>query len=79
MPPAPDPDIFGGPLWAERANALALELERERMDEQRNKKAWVKKGNHYLFIKAVETVRLPTCVVIDGAVGLPIPVLMRIP
>ena len=29
------------------------------MDEQRKKKAWVKKGNPYLFIKAAEIMRLP--------------------
>ena len=46
--------------FAEKVRAWALELERERMDEQRKKKAWVKKGNPYLFIKAVEIVRLPT-------------------
>ena len=34
LPPAPDLDIFGGPLWAEKANA-SLELGRERMDERR--------------------------------------------
>ena len=37
-----------------------LELERARMDGQGKKKAWVKKRNPYPFIKAVETVRLPT-------------------
>ena len=51
------------------------------------KKAWVRKRGPYLFIKAAGTVRLPTCLVklpcspsamIDGAVGLPAPVLMRI-
>ena len=39
----------------------ALELESARMDERRRKKAWVKKGNPYLFIKAVEIVHLLTC------------------
>ena len=62
----------------EKEKAWVLELERARMDEQRKKKAWVKKGNPYLFIKAVETMRLPKRRV-DGAVGLPTPVLMRIP
>ena len=47
--------------FVEKVRAWALELERERMDEQRKKKVWVKKGNPYLFIKAVETMRLPTC------------------
>ena len=45
----------------EEVRAGALELKRARMDERRNKKAWVKKENPYLFIKVVETVRLPTC------------------
>ena len=66
----------------------ALELECARMDEQGKKNAWVKKRNPYLFIKAVETVHLPTCLVklaylpsatINGAVGLPTSVLMGIP
>ena len=47
--------------FAEKVRAWVLELERERMDEQRKKKAWVKEGNPYHFIKEVETVRLPTC------------------
>ena len=47
--------------FAEKVRAWALELEQGRMDEQRKKKAWVKKGNPYLFIKAVETMCLPTC------------------
>ena len=53
-----------GHVWngfTEKVRTWALELERARMDERRKKKAWVKKGNPYLFIKAVETVRLPTC------------------
>ena len=45
-------------------------------------------GNSYPFIEATKEVRLPTrllriayfpSAMIDGAVGLPIPVLMRIP
>ena len=57
------------------------------MDEQRRKKVWVKKGDPYPFIEVTKTVRLPTCplkityfpsATIDGAVGLPVPVLMRI-
>ena len=38
-----------------------LELECARMDGQGEKKAWVKKRNPCPFIKAVETMRLPTC------------------
>ena len=58
------------------------------MDKRRKKKAWVKKGNPYPFIEAAKTVRLPTCPLriayfpsdtIDRVVGLPIPILMRIP
>jgi len=30
------------------------------MDEQRKKKAWVKKGNPYLIIKVAGFMRLPT-------------------
>ena len=58
------------------------------MDKQRRKKALVKRRNTYPFIGAVKKVRLPTRLLkiayfpsatIDGAVGLPIPVLMGIP
>ena len=47
-----------------------------------------KNGNSYPFIEATKAVRLPTCplgiahlpsAMIDGMVGSPIPVLMRIP
>ena len=50
--------------------------------------AWVRMGNSYPFMEATKAVRLPTsllriayftCTTIDGAGGLPIPVLMRIP
>ena len=47
--------------FAEKVKYWALGLERERMDEQRKKKSWVKKGNPCVFTKAVETMRLPTC------------------
>ena len=49
---------------------------------------WVKMGKSYPFIEATKAVRLPTCplgithlpsVMIDGTMGLPIPVVMRIP
>ena len=56
MPPALD--MFG---CAEKVRTRALELERARMDKRRRKEAWVIEENPYLFIKAVETVRLPTC------------------
>ena len=45
----------------EKVRTWVLELKRARMDEQGKKKAWVKKRNIFLFIKAVETLRLPTC------------------
>ena len=53
-----------GHVWngfAEKIRTWALELECVRMDGQGKKKAWVKKKSRYPFIKAVETVRLPTC------------------
>ena len=37
----------------EKVRTWALELESARADEKWRKKAWVKKGNPYLFIKAV--------------------------
>ena len=83
MPPAPD--MFG---CAEKVRTRALELERARMDERRRKEAWEKEENPYLFIKGGRNCVPPhlpfkiayfPSATIDGAVGLPIPVLMRIP
>ena len=58
LPPAPDPDIFGRPLWAEKTNARALELERRGMD--REEESVGAKGNPYPLIKAMNIKRLPT-------------------
>ena len=75
--------------WVEEKNAnLGAEARVRKNGFARRKKAWVKKVNPCPFIRAEETMRLPTCLVnlayspsavIDGAVGLPTPVLMRIP
>ena len=62
-------------------------MELERKDKQRKQKAWVKEGNPYPFIKAIEIMRLPACPKtrlfpkrhVDGTVNLPMPALMRIP
>ena len=87
MHPAPDPDIFGGPLWAEKTNAWALELKRERTDKQREEGVGEKgeplspyKGSRdpvppHLLGKLAYS----PSTAIDGAAGLPTPVLMRIP
>ena len=81
LPPAPDMTNCAEKTWAR-----ALELEGARVCEGR-KKAWVKMRNSYAFIEATKAVLLPTSllriayfpsVTIDGAGGLPIPVLMRI-
>ena len=65
----------------------ALELECARMDRQRRKKAWVKRwiliplyGWTQLHVPTslVKLAYLPSAV-INSAVGLPTPVLMRIP
>ena len=60
--------------------AWALELENGWAERR---KAWVKEVNPYAFIKAVNIKRLPTRLFpkgrIDSTVGLPTPVLMRIP
>ena len=69
---------------AERMEAWALELENGWVE---GRKEWVKEVNPYPFIKAVNIKRLPSCpknsLIPKGrandAVGLPIPVLMRIP
>ena len=57
------------------------------MGEAEREKAWVKGMNPYLFIKAANIKRLPTRLKTrlfpksraDGTLGLPMPVLMRIP
>ena len=57
------------------------------MGEAEREKAWVKKVNPYLFIEAMNIKRLPTSLKTclfpkgraNGTVGLPMPVLMRIP
>ena len=85
MPCAPDPDmmgvLFGQKRWVLGRWSL-------RMDDQRRKRAWVKMKVLYPFIEATKVVHLPTSplriayfpsTMIDGTVGLPIPVLMRIP
>ena len=69
---------------AERMEAWALELEKGWAERR---KAWVKEVNPYPFIKAVNIKRLPTHLKTrlfpkghaGGMVGLPTPVLMRIP
>src|SRR3954471_9733777 len=64
----------------------ALELECAEMDEQRRKKAWMKRVDPYPIYGRTR-LRVPTSLVklaylpsavINGAVGLPTPVLMRI-
>ena len=84
MPPAPDPDMIGVLFGRKR---WVLGRWSSRMNEQRKKRAWVKEGNPYPFIKAIKIVRLPVHRKTrlfpkrhaDGTVGLPMPVLMRIP
>ena len=84
MPCAPDPDMIECFLEAEKMRTWALELENGRVERE---KAWVKEGNPYLLIKAVNIKRLPTRLKTrlfpmgraDSVVGLPTPVLMRIP
>ena len=58
MPCAPDPDMVECFLEAEKMRTLVLQLENGRGRER--EKAWVKKGNPYLLIKAVNIERLPT-------------------
>ena len=43
LPPAPDPDIFGGPFLVGRMNAWALGLRRKERGEQKQNKAWVER------------------------------------
>ena len=87
MPPAPDPNIFGEPLLVEKTSPWVLGLERKGMDE-RKERAWVKRKRPYLFIEAIKTFAPPTCLIelarsplatIGGTVGMPAPVLMKVP
>ena len=65
----------------------ALELECARVDEQGGRRRGQKKVKPCPFIRAAETMRptslvklaYPPSAIINGAVGLPTPVLMRIP
>ena len=68
--------------------ACALELECAEMDKQRRKKAWVEKGEtlslykggrNYVPPTSLVKLAYPPSVTINGAVGLPTSVLMRIP
>ena len=59
MPCAPDPDMVEYFLEAEKMRTWALDLENGRAKRER-KKVWVKEGNPYLLIKAVNIKRLPT-------------------
>ena len=85
MPPAPDPDMIGVLFWAEKARAWALELENGWAEEGEG--VGEKGVNPYPFINAVKIVHLPTRLKTRlfpkgsayGMVGLPMPVLMRIP
>ena len=86
MPLAPDPDIFGRPLWAEKTNARALELERRGMDreeegvgEKEESLSLYKGGRNCAPPHLPGKLAYSPSAVIDGAVGLPTPVLMRIP
>ena len=83
LPCAPDPDMAGVLFGGRRDGSLGARAREWGSRE----KAWVKELDPYLFIKAVNIKRLPTCpknsLIPEGhansAMGLPIPVLMRIP
>ena len=86
MPLVLDPNMIGVLFWVEKARAWTLELENGWADEGEGMGG--KRVDPYLFIEAVEIMRLPTCPVklahspkrrVNGAVGLPTPVLTRIP
>ena len=86
MPPITDPDIFGGPLWEEKTNAWALELERRGMDreeggvgEKEESLSLYKGGRNGAPPHLPGKLAYSPSAVIDGAVGLPTPVLIRIP
>ena len=84
LPCAPDPDMIGVLFGQKR---WELGCWSSRMNEQRKKRVWLKEGNPYPFIKAVKIMHLlvrPKTHLFpkrhaDGTVGLPMPVLMRIP
>ncbi len=85
MPPALDPNMIGVLFQAERARAWALELKNEWAEEGEG--VGVTSMNPYPFIKVIKVMCLPARLKIrlfpkrraDDTVGLPMPVLMRIP
>ena len=84
LPCAPDPDMIGV-LFGR--NRWVLGRWSSRMNEQMKKRAWVKEGNPYPFIKVVKIMHVPTRPKTrlfpkhraNGTVRLPMPVWMRIP
>ena len=84
MPCAPDPDMVGVLFGAEEVGVWALELENEWEEEG---EGVGERGESLFLYKGSKIMCLPTCLKTrlfpkrraDGAVGLPMPVLMRIP
>ena len=80
LPWPPDPDMVECFLETRGMKTWVLELK----DGEAGGKAWGKKGESYLLIRAVNIERPPPHSpapkrYINGMVGLPTPVLMRIP
>ena len=88
LPPAPDPDIFGISLFNGEEECLGARARAEGNGLAKGKGVEKKEETLYLYRGSKKLLRLPTVLVepacsplaaIDGAVGLPIPILMRIP
>ena len=88
LPPAPDPDIFGEPLFGGEEECLGTRARTEGNGLAEGGGVCKEEETLSLYRDGKILLRLPTCLVeparsplatIDGAVGLPIPVLMRIP
>ena len=86
--PAPDPDIFGKPLFDGEEEYLGVRARIEGNDLTEGEGVGKEKETLPLYRGGKCFLRLPTCLVepvclpltaISGAVRLPIPVLMRIP
>ena len=84
FPCAPDPDMVGVLFGAEEMRAWALELKnggsrREGVGERGEPLSLYKGGRNYAPPHLPIKIAYFPSVTIDGAIGLPIPVLMKIP
>ena len=88
MPPALDPDIFGEPLIGGEYECLGARAQAKGKGKAEGEEGMGRKEEAFPLYRGDETLCLPACLleparspltVIDGTVGLPMPVLKRIP